>query len=109
VRWKESVIVTRESSGTPLEQLFCGEKVLLVATGNVEAGVNLADVGKDDVKVNGERVIIRLPEPQILSLSLDEKETGVYERDFSFLNIRAEDSIRSFVTAFGFTKVEFVD
>src|SRR5215210_5146062 len=45
VRWTESVIVTRESGGTELEQFLAGEKVLLVATGDVEAGVNLADLG----------------------------------------------------------------
>jgi hypothetical protein len=49
VRWKESVIVTRESGGTDLEQFLVGEKVLLVATGDVEAGVDLASLGHDDV------------------------------------------------------------
>jgi Protein of unknown function (DUF4230) len=93
VRWKESVIVTRESGGTDLEQLVSGEKVLLVATGDVEAGVNLADLGRDDVRVEGEKVTIRLPEPEILSVSLDEEETGVYDRDFSLLNFRPDDDL----------------
>jgi hypothetical protein len=93
VRWKESVIVTRESGGTDLEQLVSGEKVLLVATGDVEAGVNLADLGQDDVRVEGETVTIRLPEPEILSVSLDEEETGVYDRDFSLLNFRPDDEL----------------
>src|SRR5829696_10165381 len=65
VRWKESVIVSRERGGTELERIFSGEKVLLVASGNVEAGVNLADLGRDDMRVNGEKVTIRLPEPEI--------------------------------------------
>ena len=93
VRWKESVIVTRESGGTDLEQLVSGEKVLLVATGDVEAGVNLADLDQDDVRVEGETVTIRLPEPEILSVSLDEEETGVYDRDFSLLNFRPDDGL----------------
>jgi uncharacterized protein DUF4230 len=93
VRWKESVIVTRESAGTDLEQLVSGERVLLVATGDVEAGVNLADLGQDDVRVEGKTVTIRLPEPEILSVSLDEEETGVYDRDFSLLNFRPDDDL----------------
>jgi hypothetical protein len=93
VRWKESVIVARESGGTELEQLVSGERVLLVATGDVEAGVNLADLGREDVRVNGETVTIRLPEPEILSVSLDEEVTGVYDRDFSLLNIRPDDDL----------------
>src|SRR5829696_5071725 len=87
VRWRESVIVNRESGGTELERLLVGEKVLLVAAGDVEAGVNLADLGRDDVRVERATVTIRLPEPEILSVSLDEEETGVYDRDFSLLSI----------------------
>jgi hypothetical protein len=93
VRWKESVIITRESGGTDLEQFLAGEKVLLVATGNVEAGVDLASLGRDDVKVNGETVTIRLPEPEILSVSLDEQKTGVYDRDLGPLNLRPDDDL----------------
>jgi hypothetical protein len=45
------------------------------------------------VKVNGERVTIRLPEPEILSVSLDEQKTGVYDRDFGPLNLRPDDDL----------------
>ncbi|MFL5991532.1 MAG: DUF4230 domain-containing protein [Rubrobacteraceae bacterium] len=93
VRWRESVIVTRESGGTELERFLAGEKVLLVATGDVEAGVDLASLGRDDVKVNGETVTIRLPEPEILSVRLDEQKTGVYDRDFGPLNLRPDDDL----------------
>jgi hypothetical protein len=93
VRWRESVIVTRESGGTDLEQLLVGEKVLLVAAGDVEAGVDLESLGRDDVRVSGETVTIRLPEPEILSVSLDEEATGVYDRDFGPLNLRPDDDL----------------
>jgi hypothetical protein len=93
VRWEESVIITRESGGTELEQLVAGEEVTVVATGDVEAGVDLADLGRDDVRVNGETVTIRLPEPEILSVSLDEEETRVYDRDFGLLNIHPDDAL----------------
>ena len=36
---------------------------------------------------------IRLPEPEILSVSLDEDETRVYDRDFGLLNIRPDDDL----------------
>jgi Protein of unknown function (DUF4230) len=93
VRWEESVIITRESGGTELEQLVAGEEVTVVATGDVEAGVNLADLGQDDVRVDGETVTIRLPEPEILSVSLDEEETRVYDRDFGLLNLHPDDAL----------------
>lgn len=91
VRWTESVVVTRESGGTRLEQFLTGERVLLVATGEVEAGVDLAEMGEDDVRVDGDRVIIDLSEPQVLSSSLDEERTRVYDRDRGLLNLGADD------------------
>jgi hypothetical protein len=93
VRWRESVIITRESGGTELERILVGEKVLLVAAGDVEAGVDLEDLGRDDVRVNGETVTIRLPDPEVLSVSLDEDATRVYDRDFGILNARPDDDL----------------
>jgi Protein of unknown function (DUF4230) len=93
VRWTESVPVTRETGGDIVDRLFNGEKVLVIATGEVEAGVDLGEVGKDDVIVNDDTVTIDLPEPEILSASLDEEKTRVYDRDFSPLNIRPDDDL----------------
>jgi hypothetical protein len=93
VRWTESVPVTRETGGDILHRLFSGEKVIMIATGKVEAGVDLGDIDKDQVSVNGDSVTIDLPEPEILSASLDEERTRVYDRDFSPLNIRPDDDL----------------
>src|ERR671920_494977 len=56
VRWTESVPVTRETGGDILDRLFDGERVLVIATGEVEAGVDLGDIGKEDVSVNSDTV-----------------------------------------------------
>ena len=93
VRWTESVPVTRESGGDFLERVFDGEKVILIATGSVEAGVDLGDIQKDDVSVKGDTVTIDLPEAEILSASLDERTTRVYDRDFSPLNFHPDDDL----------------
>jgi len=93
VRWTESVPVTRETGGDILDRLFSGEKVIVVATGKVEAGVDLGDIEKNDVGVNGDSVTIDLPEPEIISASLDEGRTRVYDRDFSPLNLRPDDQL----------------
>ena len=93
VRWTESVPVTKESGGDIWERVFDGEKVLVIATGNVEAGVDLGGIHKDDVRVAGDTVTINLPEPEILSASLDEGKTRVYDRDLSPLNVRPDDDL----------------
>jgi hypothetical protein len=93
VRWTESVLITRETGGNILDRLFSGEKVIVIATGEVEAGVDLGDIDKDQVSVNGDSVTIDLPEPEILSANLDEERTRVYDRDFSPLNVRPDDDL----------------
>ncbi len=93
VRWTESVVVTKESDGSPLERFLTGEKIVLVAAGEVEAGVDLASLNSDDVEVSGEKVTIRLPGPEILSASLDEGRTAVYDRDQGLLRLRPDDAM----------------
>ncbi|MGH3148234.1 MAG: DUF4230 domain-containing protein [Rubrobacter sp.] len=106
VRWTESVPVTRQSGGDVLDRLFSGEEVLVIATGEVEAGVDLAEIGKDDLGVEGDTVTMRLPEPEILSSSLDEEKTRVYDRDFSPLNVRPDDDLVEEARARAVQKVE---
>lgn len=106
VRWRESVIVTRESGGTELERFLVGEKVLLVAAGNVEAGVDLQEMGRDDVRVNGETVTIRLPDPEVFSAGLDEDATRVYDREFGILNLRPDDELAEEARAAAVEKIE---
>jgi hypothetical protein len=93
VRWTESLPVTKETGGNIWDRVFGGERVLLIATGNVEAGVDLGDVHKDDVSVNGDTVTINLPEAEIFSASLDDKTTRVYDRDMSPLNFHPDDDL----------------
>jgi hypothetical protein len=93
VRWTESVPVTKESGGDIWERVFNGEKVLVIATGNVEAGVDLGYIHKDGVRVNGDAVTIDLPEPEIFSASLDEETTRVYDRGLSPLNFHPDDLV----------------
>ena len=93
VRWTESVPVTRETGGDILDRLFSGEKVIVIATGKVEAGVDLGDITEDDVSVGGDSVTIDLPQAEILSASLDEEKTRVYDRDFGPLNMRPDDQL----------------
>ena len=93
VRLTESVVVTKETGGTELRRFLTGEEVLLVAVGDVEAGVDLSSIGEGDVRVEGERIEIRLPEPEISSVGLDEEKTHLYDRDQGLLRLRPDDSL----------------
>ena len=93
VRSTQSVVVTKETGGTELRRFLTGEKVLLVAVGDVEAGVDLSSIGEGDVRVEENSVKIRLPDPEVFSVSLDEDKTRVYDRDQGVLNLRPDDAL----------------
>jgi hypothetical protein len=56
------------------------ESILLVLQARVEAGVDLAGIGPDQVSIDGDTVTVRVPPAQILNVSIDEKETKVWDR-----------------------------
>jgi hypothetical protein len=57
------------------------ESILLIVQASVQAGIDLASLGPDDVKVRPDgTVVVRLPEAKILNVSIDEKETKVWDR-----------------------------
>ena len=93
VRMTESVVVTKDTGGSELRRFLTGEEVLLVAVGDVEAGVDLSSITEEDVRVEGESVEIRLPEPEITSISLDEEQTRLYDRDQGILRLRPDDTL----------------
>jgi hypothetical protein len=68
------------------------DAILLVAVGDVVAGIDLSKVGDDDVQVDAAAgsVRVRLPAPEVLSASIDEGQTRVYQRETDVLASRNE-------------------
>ena len=97
VKWTSEVVITEEGSGgffqRYLPQFLTGETVMLIASGEVTAGVNLDELGPEDVRVEDNRVTIRLPEARILGTSLNEDETRLYQRDRGWLRLRGDDTL----------------
>jgi hypothetical protein len=63
-----------------LPNFLAGDELLLVAHGDVIAGVDLSALKPADVAVDGDTVRAHLPEPQILTSRLDNSRTRVYSR-----------------------------
>ena len=56
--------------------------------------MDLTDLGENDVQVSEDKVSICLPEPEVLSSSLDEEKTAVYDRSGGFLSfLRTDDQV----------------
>jgi hypothetical protein len=56
------------------------ESILLMVQGRVQAGVDLGNVTQYDVQVTGKKIKIRLPHAQVFDVSVDEKNTKVWDR-----------------------------
>jgi hypothetical protein len=77
-------VITAESGEGPLGFLF-RDKLLLIAQGQVIAGVDLGRMSADDVRIAGDTVYITLPAAEIFVATLDNDSTYVYDRQTAVL------------------------
>ncbi len=83
-------VITAESGQGPLSFIF-GDRLLLIAHGEVIAGVDLADFGTDDISWGDEDTLyVRLPEPTILVTALDNERTQVYDRQTGLVGLNEQ-------------------
>lgn len=88
----EKIIEADKASGAgAIKNFLFGDKLLLVAHGDVIAGFNLAALNGDQVEVSGQRVTVTLPPPQILHVALDNEMTRVYDRSTGLLTCSDKD------------------
>jgi len=78
-------IVEGERENAYLPDFLVGEKLLLIAHGEVTAGVDLAQLKPGDVWVHGDSVTVKLPQPQVLSTRIDNARTRIYSRTTGLL------------------------
>ena len=83
-------VITAETGQGPLGFLF-GDKVLLVAYGQVIAGVDLGRLGPEDVLINSDGTIyLRLPSSEVFVATLDNTRTYVYDRQTGVVGINPQ-------------------
>ena len=76
-------VITAEQGGNAFYNFFRGDKLLLIASGEVVAGFDLTKLQPDDVQISadGTTTTVTLPPAQILISRLDNDKTRVYSRD----------------------------
>jgi Protein of unknown function (DUF4230) len=87
-------VVEGDRESLILPDFLAGEKLLLVAHGEVIAGVDLGALQPSDVEVSGRKIHVRLPQAQIFSARLDSAQTRVYSRSTGLL-ISADPNLES--------------
>ena len=87
-------IVEGDRESAYLPGFLAGDKMLLVAHGEVIAGIDLAQLKAGDVEVKGDAVKVRLPSAQILTTRIDNGKTRVYSRETGLL-VAADPNLES--------------
>jgi hypothetical protein len=89
-------IVEGERQYALLPNFLTGDKLLLIAHGEVIAGVDLGQLKPGDLSIQGSTVTVHLPPAQILASRLDNQKTRVYSRSTGLL-VSADPSLESTV------------
>ena len=90
-------IISGEHGNAYLPKFLAGDRLLLIAHGEVVAGINLAGLQPGDVQIQGQKVSIHLPPAEVLSTRIDNARTRVYSRDtglFSSPDPNLESEVR---------------
>jgi hypothetical protein len=90
----EKVIDASSSETNALQRFLFGDKILLIAHGQVIAGFDLSQMSQSDIEISGRAITMNLPPPQILVATLDNSKTRVYDRQQGILN-RADIELES--------------
>jgi hypothetical protein len=82
VQYSVEKVITAESGQGPFGFLF-GDRLLLVAHGNVIAGIDLARMQTNDIRIDPATgtVSMVMPAAEVFSYSLDNSKTYVYSRE----------------------------
>jgi hypothetical protein len=88
----ERVVDLKDEQRLLFGMMAAGDAILLVASGDVVAGVDLGQLQPSDVTVaaDGRRVTLRLPRAEVFSARLDNARTYVHSRKTDLLAQRHE-------------------
>jgi Protein of unknown function (DUF4230) len=97
VNYTMDKIISGERDNAYFPKFLAGDRLLLVAHGEVVGGIDLAKIQPSDVTVNGRSISLRVPPAEIFSTRIDNAKTRVYSRDtgvFSSPDPHLESEVR---------------
>jgi Protein of unknown function (DUF4230) len=87
-------VVEGAKSSPVLPDLLAGDRILLVVHGQSIAGIDLAQLKPEDVRIDGKSIHVTLPASQIFTTTLDNQHTRVYARSTGVL-VPADQNLES--------------
>lgn len=80
IKFSLEKIITAET-GQGVFQWLVGDRLILVAHGEVIAGIDLNKLDPDKLVVRGGILYVQLPDPEIFVVAIDNEQSYVYDRD----------------------------
>ncbi len=87
-------VVEGAKSSPVLPDLLAGDRILLVVHGQSIAGIDLAQLKPEDIRINGSSIHVTLPASQLFLTTLDNQHTRVYARSTGLL-VPADQNLES--------------
>jgi hypothetical protein len=84
IQYSVEKVISAETGQGAFGFLF-GDRLLLVAHGNVIAGIDLGKLEPDDLQVRNGVLYVTLPDPEIFVATLDNEKSYIYNRDTGLL------------------------
>jgi hypothetical protein len=84
IQYTVEKVITAEVNQGVLGPLF-GDKLLLVAHGNVIAGIDMNKIQSTDLWLEDDILMARLPEAQVFAATLDNQQSYIYDRTTGLL------------------------
>ena len=108
----QTVVETQRERVFPLGP----ERIILVAVGNIEAGIDLTQIEDSDIIIEGTSVTIMLPPAQVTSIELLPGETEIFDSqrgwlmsEYEGLELEAMDKARSQLEHWAIDRVNILD
>lgn len=79
-------VIDAGTNGNVFQQFLFGDKLLLIAQGEVIAGFDFSKVTENDIAIENGTVGLALPQPEILITTLNNDQTRVYDRRTGLLS-----------------------
>ncbi len=86
-------VIDAGTQGSAFEEFLFGDRILLIANGQVIAGIDFAQITAENIQIDQEQssITISAPAPQIFFTRLDNEATRVYDRSQGLLTQGEQD------------------
>jgi hypothetical protein len=78
-------VIEAGTNGNTFQEFLYGDRILLIAEGDVIAGIDMSKMKDNDFTISGNTIIAKLPAPEIFSSILNNQDTRVFDRKLGLL------------------------